>query len=77
MNTFTLTLKFQFPTNGKAYPKGYKEFVKNRVSISFNSLRTGKHIQRCQRLLTQKMAMVRFNSLRTGKHIQSSFLHFY
>ncbi len=34
---------FQFPTNGKAYPK-----AKGSVSgkISFNSLRTGKPIQR-------------------------------
>ena len=39
--------KFQFPSNGKAYPKeGCREYGKNH-NMSFNSLQTGKPIQRC------------------------------
>ena len=38
--------EFQFPSNGKAYPKkDYADFKSIRV-CSFNSLQTGKHIQR-------------------------------
>ena len=39
--------KFQFPSNGKAYPKlvQYRN-TPNLVEFGFNSLQTGKHIQR-------------------------------
>ena len=36
---------FQFPTNGKAYPKPYTPWEAIKKVESFNSLRTGKHIQ--------------------------------
>ena len=40
--------KFQFPSNGKAYPK--KPMTPKCFSnIGFNSLQTGKHIQREER----------------------------
>ena len=37
---------FQFPSNGKAYPKEYTNNQTGQVSLSFNSLQTGKRIQR-------------------------------
>ena len=38
--------KFQFPTNGKAYPKKRrKKIFRWQLLICFNSLRTGKPIQ--------------------------------
>ena len=43
----TKAAKFQFPPNGKAYPKMVEELKRRYTGyISFNSLRTGKHIQR-------------------------------
>ena len=37
---------FQFPSNGKAYPKMRLTIWNCRISMCFNSLQTGKHIQR-------------------------------
>ena len=38
--------QFQFPTNGKAYPKARRQLWKTTMVVGFNSLRTGKPIQR-------------------------------
>ena len=87
--------EFQFPTNGKAYPKERRRhlMIRNwlafvsipyeRESLSkvkwrkinendthrFNSLRTGKPIQRLIGFADAQIT-VGFNSLRTGKPIQ-------
>ena len=48
-NEIVLTFsEFQFPTNGKAYPKVIREGERQSEAFefSFNSLRTGKPIQR-------------------------------
>ena len=37
--------QFQFPSNGKAHPNPLTEIPPSGISISFNSLQTGKHIQ--------------------------------
>ena len=37
-------LKFQFPSNGKAYPKEERELI-SLWGVCFNSLQTGKPIQ--------------------------------
>ena len=91
-----LAYPFQFPSNGKAYPKGErarKPSAPNKVSIpfkresiskvlttlvtksshkkGFNSLQTGKHIQRLMMKPHIEGQAGRFNSLQTGKHIQS------
>ena len=44
--------KFQFPSNGKAYPKARVFNVPDDFwNLSFNSLQTGRHIQsRCPRI---------------------------
>ena len=62
--------KFQFPTNGKAYPK-LSSFGSALpiIPLCFNSLRTGKHIQSSNTIIAANPKC--FNSLRTGKHIQS------
>ena len=36
---------FQFPSNGKVYPKRQNEPVVRVATTSFNSLQTGKYIQ--------------------------------
>ena len=36
---------FQFPSNGKAYPKSKARSTKDLSRPSFNSLQTGRHIQ--------------------------------
>ena len=41
-----LTAMTQFPSNGKAYPKQYGNSLVSAVAQSFNSLQTGKRIQR-------------------------------
>ena len=38
-------VQFQFPTNGKAYPKWWNTEKMKLAILCFNSLRTGKHIQ--------------------------------
>ena len=67
----TETVKFQFPSNGKAYPKD--KYLLPRYTCfsrcSFNSLQTGKPIQRY--LPTKgRISGKSFNSLQTGKPIQ-------
>ena len=64
---------FQFPSNGKAYPKNGKTLCcDERPSASFNSLQTGKRIQSLLVLkLQQENSGKSFNSLQTGKRIQS------
>ena len=61
---------FQFPSNGKVYPK----FINNKnlgsSPLSFNSLQTGKYIQSLFYLNCIQLNMS-FNSLQTGKYIQS------
>ena len=43
----TQSVEFQFPSNGKAYPKEGMDLVFGRMpAYSFNSLQTGKPIQR-------------------------------
>ena len=63
--------RFQFPSNGKAYPKKcqIKKAVKPKTS-SFNSLQTGKPIQREAPWSPKSSTISRFNSLQTGKPIQ-------
>ena len=63
--------KFQFPSNGKAYPKDL--FLSNYnqlLAFSFNSLQTGKPIQREKTAFTFSDETISFNSLQTGKPIQ-------
>ena len=59
---------FQFPSNGKAYPK-WGTFCNVKNYRCFNSLQTGKRIQR-RKLVTTWGAIKGFNSLQTGKRIQ-------
>ena len=65
---FLSDFMFQFPSNGKAYPK-FREHDTWREGESFNSLQTGKHIQSWN-IFPSKPAADCFNSLQTGKHIQ-------
>ena len=61
---------FQFPSNGKAYPKVAGGILRSDdSSTSFNSLQTGKHIQRRFSEISEN-SLTCFNSLQTGKHIQ-------
>ena len=60
---------FQFPSNGKAYPKA-NHHEELGLALSFNSLQTGKHIQRTELVGRTFVNKVSFNSLQTGKHIQ-------
>ena len=62
---------FQFPSNGKAYPKNCRDQQTRSDGTCFNSLQTGKPIQRktCARI--GRFGRSRsFNSLQTGKPIQ-------
>ena len=64
--------EFQFPSNGKAYPKTNP--IGQWLGITtdgFNSLQTGRHIQRSLNAQTATTTMNSFNSLQTGRHIQS------
>ena len=63
-------IAFQFPSNGKAYPKTHLHW-KNRYSQSFNSLQTGKQIQSVYEDTPNAAEVIGFNSLQTGKQIQS------
>ena len=47
--------RFQFPTNGKAYPKEYILCMLWQESKCFNSLRTGKPIQREFRMTIEQI----------------------
>ena len=89
--------EFQFPSNGKAYPKrsvallqltkmfsskvsipfkresvskGRKRWSLSASMLSFNSLQTGKRIQRRLWRLLRHRNYFGFNSLQTGKRIQ-------
>ena len=63
--------KFQFPSNGKAYPKIVVVILRLlEMRTSFNSLQTGKRIQRLCAIGVATIAAVSFNSLQTGKRIQ-------
>ena len=70
-----LPLSFQFPSNGKAYPKSCygrtSISFQQRIRLRFNSLQTGKRIQRFLGCLMLLMRRASFNSLQTGKRIQS------
>ena len=62
-------LGFQFPSNGKAYPK-YANYARQKgYPLGFNSLQTGKPIQRIEQD-ADIVAFLCFNSLQTGKPIQ-------
>ena len=63
---------FQFPSNGKPYPKFRTRCLRTRLSVlkSFNSLQTGNHIQRHRDDSGRKGKCWHFNSLQTGNHIQ-------
>ena len=43
--TGSLDVKFQFPSNGKAYPKYQIQSIPHPSNVCFNSLQTGKRIQ--------------------------------
>ena len=63
---------FQFPSNGKAYPKTRScRATRKSLKKCFNSLQTGKHIQSIPPK-RKNVNELSFNSLQTGKHIQSS-----
>ena len=62
--------EFQFPSNGKPYTKKVIERILNLDPNSFNSLQTGKHIQRYKRYCAALAENRSFNSLQTGTHIQ-------
>ena len=57
---------FQFPSNGKVYPKEYSEEHLSEIASCFNSLQTGKCIQRsCA--VTKTDPVVRFQFPSNGK----------
>ena len=62
--------RFQFPSNGKVYPK-CSDSRTCRIGFCFNSLQTGKCIQRNSLLSLLLPSRKCFNSLQTGKCIQS------
>ena len=63
--------KFQFPSNGKAYSKFFPWHVRiEKIRRCFNSLQTGKRIQRAGLRGTKPSLISSFNSLQTGKRIQ-------
>ena len=64
---------FQFPSNGESVSKADQHIEqKDEIgNISFNSLQTGKRIQRKQIFLLEQSGISSFNSLQTGKRIQS------
>ena len=62
---------FQFPSNGKVYSERYQDPRTSRLTGSFNSLQTGKCIQRAWMLHQRDRKLMSFNSLQTGKWIQS------
>ena len=61
---------FQFPSNGKAYPKWIRGFRPRQLNPRFNSLQTGKPIQSSKIMFTTLREGLSFNSLQTGKPIQ-------
>ena len=63
--------RFQFPSNGKAYPKTLIFFSIVLFFPGFDSLQTGKRIQRQRHIKRTSHQNQSFNSLQTGKRIQS------
>ena len=63
-------LAFQFPSNGKVYPK-LIHGIDSEFYMGFNSLQTGKYIQRESGTNLEVWVAYSFNSLQTGKYIQS------
>ena len=61
---------FQFPSNGKVYPKAISVMWKLRSTACFNSLQTGKCIQSAIKRSVGVYSFNCFNSLQTGKCIQ-------
>ena len=64
-------LRFQFPSNGKAYLKGDPDPHMGADIYGFNSLQTGKRISRGLCTEAHKEIIMGFNSLQTGKRISS------
>ena len=63
---------FQFPSNGKVDSKTIIDFdIFEPTGSSFNSLQTGKWIQRRKNQWLLMLMKKCFNSLQTGKWIQS------
>ena len=48
-----------------------KRILQTKLAASFNSLRTGRHIQTSSFLCLCRFYLFCFNSLRTGRHIQT------
>ena len=63
-------LPFQFPSNGKVYPKMSRNGNSSHRHGCFNSLQTGKCIQRKLPIPPEMVVWLCFNSLQTGKCIQ-------
>ena len=64
---------FQFPSNGKTYPKLTPPSREQSIALSFNSLQTGKPIQRDGEYSVSGNEITCFNSLQTGKPIQRTY----
>ena len=63
---------FPFPSNGKAYPKfASGELSPTRRYNRFNSLQTGRRIQRRTTCAVLESLITCFHSLQTGRRIQS------
>ena len=59
--------KFQFPTNGKVYPKKIRDAVIDSSVYGFNSLRTGRCIQRKKHTLSRRAKYISFQFPTNGK----------
>ena len=67
-SNYSERIKFQFPSNGKVYPKANCDVVSHyRVSISFNSLQTGRCIQRERQQVLDQAAVIEFQFPSNGK----------
>ena len=65
--------EFQFPTNGKVYPKLFKEAIRwDCLLCLFQFPTNGKVYPKKGRLFYKKKGIKCFNSLRTGRCIQSN-----
>ena len=65
--TIALTPKFQFPSNGKVYPKDQFSDNARLLNLSFNSLQTGKCIQRCDQTVAHNDKTIVFQFPSNGK----------
>ena len=70
MTTRQFWIKFQFPSNGKAYRKVDRASLIEERGLCFNSLQTGKRIASKRHHLVLTLDFC-FNSLQTGKRIAS------